>query len=78
MALFALATVVVPRWRRLAYWRGTSIRCGPLASFGFCLVFAAASVFLLAEAALGDSHRLWITLVLIVGMACIFAGQWFD
>ena len=79
VAVFALATAVVPRWRGVMHWRGTRVRAGVLSSLGFGLVFGAVALLFLSEGVLADNHRTWFVLLLLpAGIVAILIGQYLD
>src|SRR5947208_1117565 len=78
ISLFAFLTALVPRWRGSAFWKGSSVRCGPIASLGFAAIFGTVALFLFAEESIGEQHRGWLVLVLIAALIMVFAGQAFD
>jgi hypothetical protein len=78
IALFAFATAIVPRWRRSVFWKGSCVRCGPIASLGFGLVFGSVAVLLVANESLADQHNAWFVLSLLAGLIMVFAGQALD
>lgn len=77
-AIFAFVTAIVPKWRRFAFWKGSNVRCGPIASLGFGIVYGTLAVFLFAEDSIAVRHRIWLVSLLLAGLIMVFLGQTAD
>jgi hypothetical protein len=79
IALYALATAVVPRWRRAALPRGFSgARCGPLTSLGLACLFGAGGLSPWLRVVAPQLDPAWLFIPAALGFVLIFADAFLD
>jgi hypothetical protein len=78
LALFALATALVPRWRGIVHWKGTRVPAGIVSSLGFALAFGGIGLVLATRGQLDDLCVATFVVMVLAGLAMIFVGQWLD
>src|SRR5258708_1053623 len=79
VAFIVLASVVVPRWRRRFFWKGTPP--GPAtatATLGFGILVATGALALIAGEWLGEEWSVWIVPPLLVGGTLLVIGRIVD